>query len=61
LSRNFLNRAQSNQPETDVPIPRRAVVKFKPSKEMSETVRKLSPGLQAENRAKFDTQPPIAQ
>jgi nucleoid DNA-binding protein len=32
-----------NQPETDVPIPRRAVVKFKPGKEMREAVLKLSP------------------
>ena len=32
-----------NQPETDVPIPRRAVVKFKPGKEMRQAVLKLSP------------------
>jgi len=32
-----------NKPETDVPIPRRAVVKFKPGKEMREAVLKLSP------------------
>src|SRR5271169_6409565 len=32
-----------NQPETDVPIPRRAVVKFKPGKEMREAVLKLPP------------------
>ena len=32
-----------NQPEKDVPIPRRAVVKFKPGKEMREAVLKLSP------------------
>ena len=32
-----------NQPKTDVPIPRRAVVKFKPGKEMREAVLKLSP------------------
>jgi nucleoid DNA-binding protein len=31
-----------NRPETDVPIPRRAVVKFKPGKEMREAVLKLS-------------------
>jgi nucleoid DNA-binding protein len=30
-----------NQPETDVPIPSRAVVKFKPGKEMREAVLKL--------------------
>ena len=32
-----------NRPDTDVPIPRRAVVKFKPGKEMREAVLKLSP------------------
>ncbi len=32
-----------NAPETDVPIPQRAVVKFKPGKEMREMVLKLSP------------------
>jgi len=32
-----------NAPETDVPIPARAVVKFKPGKEMRETVIKLTP------------------
>jgi len=32
-----------NAPETDVPIPQRAVVKFKPGKEMREAVLKLSP------------------
>ena len=32
-----------NSPETDVPIPSRAVVKFKPGKEMREAVLKLSP------------------
>jgi nucleoid DNA-binding protein len=30
-------------PQVDVPIPPRAVVKFKPGKEMRETVLKLSP------------------
>lgn len=30
-----------NAPETDVPIPARSVVKFKPGKEMSEQVIKL--------------------
>ncbi|MCX8089942.1 MAG: integration host factor subunit beta [Verrucomicrobiae bacterium] len=33
-----------NAPEKDVPIPERAVVKFKPGKEMREAVAKLSPG-----------------
>ncbi len=32
-----------NKPETDVPIPRRTVVKFKPGKEMRRAVMKLSP------------------
>ena len=32
-----------NHPEKDVPIPRRAVVKFKPGKEMREAVVKLPP------------------
>ena len=32
-----------NRPETDVPIPQRAIVKFKPGKEMREAVLKLSP------------------
>jgi nucleoid DNA-binding protein len=34
-----------NQPETDVPIPQRAVVKFKPGKEMREAVLKSSPAV----------------
>jgi DNA-binding protein HU-beta/integration host factor subunit alpha len=32
-----------NEPEKNVAIPRRAVVKFKPGKEMREAVLKLSP------------------
>jgi nucleoid DNA-binding protein len=32
-----------NAPEDDVPIPPRAVVKFKPGKEMRERVLKLTP------------------
>ena len=32
-----------NSPENDVPIPPRAVVKFKPGKEMREAVLKLTP------------------
>ena len=32
-----------NQPGTDVPIPQRAVVKFKPGKDMREHVLKLTP------------------
>lgn len=30
-----------NSPDTDVPIPQRSVVKFKPGKEMRETVLKI--------------------
>lgn len=33
-----------NRPETDVPIPSRAIVKFKPGKEMRESVIRLTPG-----------------
>ena len=33
-----------NAPERDVPIPERAVVKFKPGKEMRDEVLKLTPG-----------------
>lgn len=32
-----------NRPETDVPIPSRTVVKFKPGKEMRESVIRLKP------------------
>jgi nucleoid DNA-binding protein len=32
-----------NRPDKDVPIPCRAVVKFKPGKDMREAVMKLSP------------------
>src|SRR5881296_3182138 len=39
-----------NAPETDVPIPERSVVKFKPGKEMREAVLKLP--------SKAATQPP---
>jgi nucleoid DNA-binding protein len=35
-----------NAPETDVPIPQRAVVKFKAGKEMRADVLKLSPSAQ---------------
>jgi nucleoid DNA-binding protein len=43
-----------NQPETDVPIPRRAVVKFKPGKEMREAVLKLSPDGAGDGAPKTD-------
>src|SRR4029450_4410262 len=36
-----------NAPETDVPIPARAVVKFKPGKEMREAVLKQTPQIPA--------------
>jgi len=42
-----------NAPETDVPIPQRAVVKFKPGKEMRESVIKLSP-VQIESKPAVD-------
>lgn len=32
-----------NQPEKDIPIPARAVVRFKPGKELREEVLKLTP------------------
>src|SRR5437588_3265053 len=40
-----------NNPGTDVPIPQRAVVKFKPGKEMRESVLKLTPKEIKEARA----------
>ncbi len=33
-----------NSPEKDVPIPPRAIVKFKPGKEMRDAVLRLTPG-----------------
>lgn len=36
-----------NAPETDVPIPERAVVKFKAGKEMRDAVLRLGPGAEA--------------
>jgi nucleoid DNA-binding protein len=41
-----------NSPEADVPIPPRAVVKFKPGKEMREAVIKLTPQQVAEAEAR---------
>src|SRR5437763_9512587 len=41
-----------NAPAADVPIPPRAVVKFKPGKEMREAVIKLTPQQVAEAEAK---------
>jgi nucleoid DNA-binding protein len=48
-----------NSPEADVPIPPRAVVKFKPGKEMREAVIKLTPQqvADAEARAQTETTP----
>ncbi len=46
-----------NQPGTDVPIPQRAVVKFKPGKEMREAVLKLTP---AQVAAAAAAEPPSA-
>ena len=40
-----------NKPGTDVPIPQRAVVKFKPGKDMRETVLKLTPPASSQNPA----------
>ena len=46
-----------NAPETDVPIPQRAVVKFKPGKEMRETVIKLTPEQVAKANAEAKSEP----
>ena len=44
-----------NAPEADVPIPPRAVVKFKPGKEMREAVLKLTPA-QVEEQQRMEQQ-----
>lgn len=41
-----------NDPGTDVPIPQRSVVKFKPGKEMRETVLKLIPAAASPSNGK---------
>lgn len=41
-----------NDPGTDVPIPQRSVVKFKPGKEMRETVLKLIPAAASASNGK---------
>jgi nucleoid DNA-binding protein len=41
-----------NEPDKNVPIPRRAVVKFKPGKEMREAVSKLPPQQVSQNGGK---------
>src|SRR5213596_1558219 len=47
-----------NSPATDVPIPQRAVVKFKPGKEMRSEVLKLTPeAIAAANKEKQKTPP----
>ena len=47
-----------NAPARDVPIPSRAIVKFKPGKEMREAVLKLTPTIQA--AAAAGSTPPTA-
>jgi nucleoid DNA-binding protein len=48
-----------NAPATDVPIPERSVVKFKPGKEMRAEVLKLSPeAILARKQEKQETTPP---
>src|SRR6476660_200529 len=49
-----------NNPGTDVPIPERAVVKFKPGKDMREDVLKLTPAdlAKAEAQAPANPAPP---
>ncbi len=41
-----------NEPEQDVPIPPRSVVKFKPGKEMRDSVLRLSPGSDVKSASK---------
>ncbi len=44
-----------NRPEKDVPIPERAVVKFKPGKEMREAVIKIPPdGIRSNGNGELD-------
>ena len=47
-----------NAPETDVPIPARAVVKFKPGKEMREAVLKQTPNTPAQPQSSGPTASP---
>jgi nucleoid DNA-binding protein len=47
-----------NNPGTDVPIPERAVVKFKPGKDMREDVLKLTPADLAKAEAQAAANPP---
>jgi len=47
-----------NNPGTDVPIPERAVVKFKPGKDMREDVLKITPADLARAEAQAAANPP---
>ena len=47
-----------NKPEADVPIPARAVVKFKAGKEMREAVLKLTPKDSAGSASSSNPNPP---
>jgi nucleoid DNA-binding protein len=49
-----------NRPEHDVPIPPRAVVKFKAGKEMKAKVMKLSQTIASDGAAPASTPPPAA-
>jgi len=50
-----------NNPGTDVPIPERAVVKFKPGKDMREDVLKLTPADLAKAEAQAAANPPAPE
>jgi len=47
-----------NAPATDVPIPERSVVKFKPGKEMRAEVLKLAPGVVLARKKEKQNTPP---
>jgi nucleoid DNA-binding protein len=47
-----------NAPATDVPIPERSVVKFKPGKEMRAEVLKLAPGVILAKKKEKQPPPP---
>src|SRR5947208_995828 len=49
-----------NAPETDVPIPERAVVKFKPGKEMRADVLRLSPKVILARKKEKQKTPPLS-
>src|SRR5881396_829015 len=50
-----------NNPGTDVPIPERAVVKFKPGKDMREDVLKITPADLARAEAQAAANPPAVE